>query len=187
MSDITIDEPTELNNDNLSYESSYKPWKTVIRGRTTCTANIYNIQKKLLDNNKPPITPDDIAKALHHRNLLRQTKVIQLFSNIKYVSIQFNTSTLMETFCIEPLQVNDQFSTQFIPDFRKCARPPVHYTYIFFLNVPSEAEEDAMTRFVQQHATVIGNPRYPLKKLEDIEYLTGTRVYRVIRITQHIP
>ena len=44
-----------------------------------------------------------------------------------------------------------------------------------------------MTRFVKQHATVIGNPRYPLKELEDIKYFTGTRVYRVIRITQHIP
>ena len=93
----------------------------------------------------------------------------------------------METFCTEPLQLNDRFSTQFIPDFWKRARLPVHYTYISFLNVPSEAEEDGMTRFVQQHATIIGIPRYPLKKLEDIKYLTGTQVYRVIRITQHIP
>ena len=62
MSDITIDEPTELNNDNLSYESSYKPCTTVIRGRWTCTANIYNIQKELLDNNKPPITLATLPK-----------------------------------------------------------------------------------------------------------------------------
>ena len=93
----------------------------------------------------------------------------------------------MEKFCTKPLQLNDQFSTQFLLNFWKCNQPPVQYTYISFLNVPSEAEEDAMTRFVEQYATVVGNPRYPLKKLDNIEYLTVTRVYRVIRITQHIP
>ena len=68
---------------------------TVIRGRLTCTANIYHIQKELIDNNKSPITREDIAKALHQRNLLRQTKVIQISSNInKYISIHFRTSSL---------------------------------------------------------------------------------------------
>lgn len=93
----------------------------------------------------------------------------------------------METFCTKQLQLNDQFSAQFLLDFWKRNRPPVQYTYISFLNVPSEAEEDAMTRFVEQYATIGGNPGYPLKKLDNIEYLTVTRVYRVIRITQHIP
>ena len=53
--------------------------------------------------------------------------------------------------------------------------------------MPSEAEEDALTEFVEQHATVVGKPRYPPKKLGEIEYLTGTRVYRVHSIVQHIP
>ena len=76
MSNITVDQPTVLNNGNLNHDSSYKPWTTVIRRRSTCTANIHNIYKELIDNDKPPISRDDIAKALHHKNLLRQTKVI---------------------------------------------------------------------------------------------------------------
>ena len=68
----------------------------------------------------------------------------------------------------------------------KKERKQIHYTYISFLNIPTEAEEEALTHFVEQRATVFGNPRYPKKKLGDIEYLTGTRVYRVYNITQHI-
>ena len=52
MSIDNIDEPTELNNDNLQYNSTYKPWTTVIRGRSTCTANVCHIQKELLDKKK---------------------------------------------------------------------------------------------------------------------------------------
>lgn len=44
-----------------------------------------------------------------------------------------------------------------------------------------------MTQFVEQHATVVGNPRYPIKRLDETEYLTGTKVYRVHKIQQHIP
>ena len=59
---------------------------------------MYDIQKELIDNNQEPITREDIATALQNRNLLRQTKAIQISSNIKYVSIQFQTSQLMEIF-----------------------------------------------------------------------------------------
>ena len=44
-----------------------------------------------------------------------------------------------------------------------------------------------MTEFVAQHATVVANPRYHTKKLAEIEYFTGTRVYRVHTIRNHIP
>ena len=54
----------------------------------------------------------------------------------------------METFCTEPLQVKD-YSVQFLPDFRKRRRIYYGYTYISFLNVPLEAEEEAMTVYVQ--------------------------------------
>ena len=55
------------------------------------------------------------------------------------------------------------------------------------MNVPSEADEEAMTDFVKQYATVVGDPRYPIKTVQGIDYLTGTRIYRVHSITQHIP
>lgn len=91
----------------------------MVRGRSTCTANIYDIQRELIDNNQPLINRDNIAEALHKGNLLRQTKVIQISSDIKYISIQFDTSTVMQTFCSETLEIKDLFSILFQPDFRK--------------------------------------------------------------------
>ena len=64
----------------------------------------------------------------------------------------------METFCSEPLQIDD-FLIHFLPDFRKKTRRYYDFTYISFLNVLSEAEEEAMTDYVKQFAIVIGNPR----------------------------
>ena len=147
---------------------------------------MYAIQEELIANKKTIINSEDIAKSLNQRNLLRQTKVIQMSPNIKYISVQFNTSTLIETFCSEPLQVND-YSVPFLPDFRKRRRIYYDYTYISFLNVPSEADEEAMTDFVQQYTTVVGNPRYPVQLSDGIEYMTGTRVYRVHSLKEHIP
>ena len=92
----------------------------------------------------------------------------------------------METFVTEPLKIRD-FSITFIPDFKKKPRRQIQYTYISFLNVPSKADGEALTEYVEQHATVAGKPRYPTKKLGEIEYLMGTRVYRVHSITEDIP
>ena len=75
----------------------------------------------------------------------------------------------------------------FQPGFRKRQRPPITYTYISFQNVPTEADEDAMTEFVEDHAIVVGHPRYPPKNLDGIEYLAGTRFCRVHSIRHHIP
>ena len=178
----------QMNHDELHYEYTYKPWTNVRRGRCTCTANIYDIQKQLIEENIAPINNEDVANALHKKNLLRQTRVIQILSNIKYVSITFTTSLIMETFCSEPLQIED-FSVKFTPDFRKRTRIIHEYHFISFSNVPSEAEEEeeAMTDFVKQYATVVGNPRYPTKTVQGKDYLTGTHIYRVQSITKHIP
>ena len=187
MSLDDVNDTTDINNYETNFMQSYRPWTNVVRGRSTCTSNIYDIQRDLIDNEKPPINRDDIDQALHTRNLLRQTRVIQIFSNIKYLSIQFETSQLMETFCTEPLTINDTYSITFLPDFRKRTCQNIQFTYISFLNVPSEADEDVLTEFAEQHATVVGRPRYPTKQLGEIKYLTGTRVYRVHSIVNHIP
>ena len=83
MSQDHINDNTNIDNNDTNYMQTYWPWTNVVRGRSTCTSNIYDIQKELIDNNKPPMNRDDIAQALHKRNLLRQTKVIQISSNIK--------------------------------------------------------------------------------------------------------
>ena len=175
-----------LNNDNLYDESSFHPWEQVIRDRSTCTPNLYDVQQTLKSENRGTINRKYIAHALHSRKLLCQTKVIQISSNLKYISIQFHTSMLMETFCTNPLTIKN-FSLTFRPDFSK---QPTRYNEpetISFLNVPSEADEDSMTQFVQQYAVVIGKPRYPVETINDIKYLTGARIYRVHSRREHIP
>ena len=165
-----------LNNDSLYDESSFHPWQQVIRGRSTCTSNAYDVQQTLKSENRETINRKNIAHALHSRTLLRQTKVIQISSNLKYISIQFHTSMLMETFCTNPLTI------------KNFSKRPTRYNEpetISFLNVPSEADEGSMTQFVQQYAVVIGKPRYPVETINDIEYLTGT-IYRVHSRGEHI-
>ena len=187
MPDDNTNKPNDPNNDSPNHDDPHRPWTTAARGRSTHTAKAYDIQRELIDTNKPPINRNDTPEAPHKRNLIRQTKVIQISSNIKYISIQFDISIIMQTFCSETLENKDQFSILFQPDFRKRQRPPITYTYISFQNVPTEPDKDAMTEFVEDHAIVVGHPRYPRKNLDGIEYLTGAQVYRVHTIRQHIP
>ena len=184
MSTQTTNEHQQLNNDELYDESTFRSWHAIIRGRSICTANAYDILQLLRTENKDPMNRKDIAKALQNRNLLRQTKVIQISSKLKYVSIQFETSMLMETFCTNPLNVKNIF---FKPDFTKRQTHYQEPETISFLNVPSKADKDSMTQFVQQYAVAIGCPRYPTKDINGIEYLTGTRIYRVHSRREHIP
>ena len=44
-----------------------------------------------------------------------------------------------------------------------------------------------MTQFVQQYAVVIGQLRYPTEDINNIEYLTATRIYKVHSRREHIP
>ena len=143
MSLDNVNDTRNINNDTTNFTQSYRPWTNIVRGRSTCTSYIYDIQRDLI--NKPPINTDDIAQTLYKTDLLRQTRVIQISFNIKYVSIQFEISQLMETSCTEPLTINDTYSTTFLPDFRKRTCQNIQFTYISFLNIPSEAEEDALT------------------------------------------
>ena len=186
MSTENINAQQELNNDELYNESTRRPWYHLIRGRSTCTANAYDIQHASKTKNKDPLNRKDIAHALHNRNLLHQTKVIQFSSNLKYISIQFNTSMVMETFCTNPLKVKN-FSISLKPDFSKRQTRYYKPETISFKNVPAEADEDSMTPFVQQYAVVIGKPRYPIETINDIDYLTGTRIYKVHSRKEHIP
>ena len=79
----------------------------------------------------------------------------------------------MDTFCTEQLTLLDTFQVTFTPGFQKTKRRQI---YISFLNVPSEAEESALTQCVEAYATVSGRQRYLVKKHSLIEYLTATRV-----------
>ena len=91
MSTPDINETPEFNDDDLNIMSTFCPWNNVIRRRRTCTANLYDMQHQLIDKNQDPISRKDIVKSLQDRNLLRQTNVIQISSNLKSISIQFET------------------------------------------------------------------------------------------------
>ena len=144
------------------------------------TYNNYSDQKT-----KPQLLEKNIAKALHEWNLVRQAKVIQISSNLKCVSVQFEISMVMETFCTNPLNVIN-FSLTLKPDFTKRQTRYQEWETISFLNVPSEADKDSTTQFDQQYAVVIGHPRYTTEDINDIEYLTGTRIWVHSR-RKHIP
>lgn len=84
----------------------------------------------------------------------------------------------METFCTNSLNVKN-YTITFKPDFNKRQKRYYETEIISFLNVPSEAEEEAMTQFAQQCAVVLPRPRYPTENINDIDYLIGTRIYKV--------
>ena len=88
--------------------------------RGTVTANIEDIQRLLQNENKDTIDRDNAVEALAKRNLLRQTKTIQISLNIKFVQFK-------------------KYQMQFTPDYQKSRQNKKSFTNISFLNVPAEA------------------------------------------------
>ena len=76
----------------------------------------------LLQTGEKLINRKDIAEALLKRGVLRQVQTIQISNNIKFVSIEFDTTSTMETFCQEPLTLQDNFQAIFLPDFQRKPR-----------------------------------------------------------------
>ena len=87
------------NDNNKSYWHNFKPWENPFVGKKTCAAYIWDIQQELRHNNEDLINRDIVAEALAKRNVLRQTKTIQITTNLKFLSLEFDTTTTMNTFC----------------------------------------------------------------------------------------
>ena len=119
----------------------------------TDTPNIRDIQQLLQHENKRPINRDDIAKALEKRNLLKHIKTKQISSNIKFVSIEFHNKDIMETFCLERLQVKS-YNIQFLPDHRKSKHNQKKFIKVSLLNVPVERTDEPLTEFLEQFADI---------------------------------
>ena len=114
-------------------------------------------------------------------------RTIQLSSNRKFASVEFHTKELMELFCTEPLQIGNHF-IRFRPDAKFVKPKQKHQLLnISFLNVPTEAPDEALTELLEQYADIQGKPFYPQKDYQGIPYNTGTRVYQVSKLYQHIP
>ena len=149
------------------------------------TINITKTQKLLREERKPMISYDNIAKVLYMRGLLRNITTMQIASNKNFVSIEFKTQQLLETFCIEGLLAKG-LNIEFNPDKKK---PPSekHLLNISFLNIPPETPEHLLKEFLSIYADIEGTPLYVKKTRNRIEYTTGIGVYQVTRLYEHIP
>ena len=141
---------------------------------------IQNIFRK---DHKQPLTRDDFAEALFKRGVLRNIATIQISSNQNFVSIEFATKEMMETFCSRPLEIRSSTIT-FSLDNKKFR--PLKLLNISFLNVPPETQEDILTEFVNKYADIKGFPFYPkkgitgyliVKELESTKYPNSTNTY----------
>ena len=169
-------------NEVLGFDHPYEPWKSLTKCIKTVTASIRPIQNIFRKEHKQPLTRDDFAEALLKRGVLRNIVTIQISSNQNFVSIEFATKQMMETFCSEPLEIRS-FTITFSLD--KKFRPP-KLLNISFLNVPPETPEDILIEFVNEYADIKGFPFYPKKgimgylivhELESTMYPNSTNRY----------
>ena len=133
---------------------NYQPWPNVIRGKRTCTADMCVTLDVQEENHSGPIDRKLIVQALQKRSLLRVTELIQISPNGQFCSIKFTTTQIMSTFCTESLMTSEIKNIVFKPDYK----PPQTraFTFISFLNVPLETEENEMTRYVKEYCDVNG-------------------------------
>lgn len=166
--------------------STYQPWRTVARGKRTCTADLCIVEDVQQENNKSaPLERKDVAQALHHRNVLRVAESIQLSLNGRLCSIKFKTKEIMQTFCTEVLSLAENNTAYLKPDYKPTPKQR-SYTFVSFLNVPLETEEKYMDEFVKQHFEFT-KVDYPKQQIDGTEYHTGTRVYWCTKIKHHLP
>ena len=134
-------------NEDLGFDHPYEPWKNTTRQIKMVTASIRSIKQIYRKEYKRSLTTDDFAEALLKRGVLRNTIAIQISSNQNYISIEFGTKQLMETFCTEPLEIG-AFTITFSPATRKHQQPKL--LNISFLNVAPETPEDILTEFLNE-------------------------------------
>ena len=141
--------------------SDYQPWRQVVPGKWTCTADMSIAQDVKQENQVTPIDSKDAAQALHIRNLRRLTESIQISPSGRFWSIKFQTTQFMQTFCTG-LTISENNTIYLRPDYK----PRQHRTYTFmsFLNVPLETEEKEMGDYIRQNCSVHG-VHYPYQKL----------------------
>ena len=146
------------NDNNKSYWHNFKPWENPFVGQKACAAYIWDIQQELKHNNEDLINRDIVAEALAKRNVLRQTKTIQITTNLKFLSLEFDTTTTMNTFCQEPLDIVVSCTISFRPDFKKYKqRQPRNYTIVSFFNVPAEVDIQLLIDFLDEYAEIEGS------------------------------
>ena len=171
--------------DELAYNDIWEPWKNIVISVKTATANISYLQR-LARRKNVTIKTENFAQALDNRDLLKHLITIQIASNRNMVSIEFDTKQMMEQFCCEPLSI-EGINITFYPDRKKAAKPPRRLMNISLINIPPETPEAIVTEFLEQYADIEGTPMYVTKTHNGKKYCTGTRVYQITKLFQHIP
>ena len=92
----------------------------------------------------------------------------------------------MEQFCCEPLTIQG-FSITFYPEGYIRRKPPKRLMNISLINIPPETPEQLVTEFLEEYADIEGTPMYVKKSHNGRQYCTGTRVYQINKLYQHIP
>ena len=69
------------------------------------------------------------------------------------MSIEFHNKDIMETFCLERLQVKS-YNIQFLPDHRKSKHNQKKFIKVSLLNVPVERTDEPLTEFLEQFADI---------------------------------
>ena len=73
------------------------------------------------------------------------------------------------------------------PSFQKLSSKKTKLLNISFLNVPTETPDEHLTDFLNQYADSWHTTSHIKKDYNGIFYMTGTRVYQVKKLHQHIP
>ena len=141
--------------DELGYNDLWESWKNIIISVKTGTANITYLQR-LAKRKQNQIKTEHIAKALDKRDLMKHTITIQIASNGNFVSVEFVTQQIMETFCSEPLSIFG-LNITFHPD-RKKPKPKKRLMNVSLLNIQPETPEQIVTDFLETYADIEGDP-----------------------------
>ena len=91
----------------------------------------------------------------------------------------------METFCTEHL-ITEGLAIEFRPSKVKKEQTRDNLMDVSFLNIPLETPKELVTDFLNTYADTRGTPLYIKKNHDGVEYCTGTRIYEVTGIYQHI-
>ena len=177
----------QYDDDEIQFDNPYEPWKNVTKLTKTVTTSIKGIQETLYTeykNRKNLLKEEDVAEALADRNLLRLTHTIQISSNRQFLAITFQNKQIMETFCTEPLLVKG-FNITFSP--QKNFPKKKTLLNISFLNIPAEKPNEPLTEYLSEYADIVGIPLHIAKDHHGIPYYTGTLVYQVSKLYQHLP
>ena len=92
----------------------------------------------------------------------------------------------MKQFWCEPLSIQG-FNVTFYPESRKKRPPPKRLMNVSFINILPETPEEIVTELLEQYADIEGTPMYVKKTHNGRTYCTGTRIYQITKLYQHIP